>query len=337
MKHAFDRSMPLATIFALCLCLVAAAQQQGNSQGAESSSSSVPAQNKADLRQQRKSAEKQARPEVEQQRRQAEQEAEKSLNRDAITAIEETRKAISAIASKKNNEALAAIERATGKVNVLLARNPATALIPVESEVEVIDVAPQTISIIRDIARDAEKAVDDRDFPRARALLYNLTSELRVRTYNLPLATYPTALQEAARLLDQMKTREASSTLLTALNTLAIVERVTPLPLLVARAAINQAEQQRQKDKNTAQTLLQTAKNELQRSKELGYGGNDPVYAALDDQISNLEKQLNSGGETASFFTTLKDRLAGFLKREAERDRAIVESLTARKNNPGQK
>jgi len=40
-------------------------------------------------------------------------------------------------------------------------------------------------------------------------LLYSLESEIRARTYNLPLATYPLALQEAARLLDQGKNDDA--------------------------------------------------------------------------------------------------------------------------------
>jgi len=37
-------------------------------------------------------------------------------------------------------------------------------------------------------------------------------------------------LKEAARLLDQKKTKEASDVLLTALNTLMVVDNVTPLP-----------------------------------------------------------------------------------------------------------
>jgi len=57
-------------------------------------------------------------------------------------------------------------------------------------------------------------------------------SNIRVRTYNLALATYPTALKEAARLLDQKNTKEASDVLLTALNTLMVVDNVTPLPLV---------------------------------------------------------------------------------------------------------
>jgi hypothetical protein len=85
----------------------------------------------------------QARPEIEKQRQEAQQEAEKTPDKEAISAIEETNKAVKAIAANKTDEALAALERATGKINILLARNPTTALIPVSLQVEVIDAAPR--------------------------------------------------------------------------------------------------------------------------------------------------------------------------------------------------
>ena len=115
---------------------------------------------------------------------------QRTLDQEAKAAIDETQKAIDAIAANKNEQALAAIEQATGKINILLARNPATALIPVSLEVEVIDAAPHDSKAIAEIAKNASKAVDDKNYPAARVLLYALTSEIRVRTYNLPLATY---------------------------------------------------------------------------------------------------------------------------------------------------
>ena len=274
-----------------------------------------------DVNTQKKEAEQQARPEIEKQRQQAQQDAEKNLDKEAIAAIEETNKAVSAIAANKPDEARAAIERATGKINILVARNPATALIPVGVQVEVIDAAPQDSKAILQLAQDASKAVEAKDYPAARVLLYGLTSEIRVRTYNLPLATYPLALTEAARLLDQQKTQDANTVLLTALNTLAIIDRVTPLPLVLARAAIDQAREQSQKDKAAAQTLLETAKKQLERSKELGYAGRDPEYTALNSDISNLEKQLKGSEDATSVFAELEDRFSAFLKQQSDRER----------------
>jgi hypothetical protein len=84
------------------------------------------------------------------------------------------------------------------------------------------------------IAQTASKAVEGKDLPTARVLLYSLMSEIRLRTSNSRLVSYPTALKEAARLLDQNQPKEAAETLLTALNTLMVNDQVTPIPLVLA-------------------------------------------------------------------------------------------------------
>jgi hypothetical protein len=275
----------------------------------------------ADVDKQRRLADQQTRPELEKQRKEAQRQAEKLLDKEAIAAIDETDHAIHAIAGNKPAEALAAIERATGKLSILLARNPATAFIPVSLEVSVFDTAPKDGKIILAVAQDASRAMDDKNYPVARTLLFSLMSEIRVRTYNLPLATYPAALKEAARLLDQKQNSEASNVLLDALNTLVALDKVTPIPIVLAKNAINQAQAQRDKDKQGALKLLETAKNELERSKQLGYAGRDPEYTTLNDNISNLEKQLNGNQDTSSVFVTLKEKLASFLNKQQSEQR----------------
>ena len=272
----------------------------------------------SDVEKQKQEAEQQVRPEVEQQRKSAEDQARKSLDQEAVAAIDETTNAIKAIADNKTDEALAAIERATGKINVVLARNPATALIPVSFEVNVIEAAPVDVKEIRRRAAAADWAVAARAYPAARAILDSLTSEIRLRTYNLPLASYPAALKEAARLLDEKKTKEASTALLTALNTLAVIDQVTPLPIAVAQAAIDAAQQLRDKDKDGAQKHLTLARTELERAKELGYSGKDPEYADLDKSIRDLEKQLKGSGDTGSLFANLKEKIASFFARASQ-------------------
>jgi hypothetical protein len=91
---------------------------------------------------------------------------------------------------------------------------------PVDYELRVIDIAPHEIQAILETAQDASRALDEKKYPAARALLHSFMSEIRVRTYNLPLATYPDALNQAARLLDQKDTEKAKTALLAALNTL---------------------------------------------------------------------------------------------------------------------
>ena len=304
-----------------CLMLASCSNTKKSGTGTVQASPPNQAQASPDLQSQRKQAEQQTRPDVEKQRKETEDEAKKDLDQDAKTAIDQTQKAVNAISENKTDEALSAIEQATGKINILLARNPSTALIPVDLAVEVIDTAPQDTTMILEIAQDASRALDDKNYPTARALLYRLMSEIRVRTYNLPLATYPDALKEAARLIDQKQTQEASNALLTALNTLVVVDRVTPLPLVLARDAINQAQAKSQQDKKAAQALLETAKIQVERARELGYAGKDQEYAALNNQISTLEKQIQGNGNATAAFSKLKEKLTAFVKRQSDQKR----------------
>ena len=258
-----------------------------------------------------------ARPDIEARRLDAEREARKTLDADAIAAIAETETAIKAIDAGNTGEALAAIERATGKIDIIVARNPATALIPVRLEVEAIDVAPTDPQLIKTLTDAAEQAVQETDYPAARTVLERLISEIRVRTYNIPLGSYPAALKEAARLLDAGRIPEANLVLVTALNTLVVVDGVTPLPVAVAQAGVEEAAKLREKDKAAAERLLATAKSELERAKLLGYAAKDPEYAALNGAITDLEKQLRGNTDTASAFTKLTDRIASFFKRQS--------------------
>jgi len=79
------------------------------------------------------------------------------------------------------------------------------------------------------------------------SMLDMLRSEIRVRTYNLQLATCPAALTTAARLVEEGKTDEATKVLTTALNTLVIVDGPTSLPLLEVQAALKLADETAQK------------------------------------------------------------------------------------------
>jgi hypothetical protein len=198
-----------------------------------------------------------------------------------------------------------------------VARNPANGLIPVAYELEIIDTAPLDLKAIRAKALAIDVAVAERAYPAARVLLHGLTSEIRTRTSSLPLASYPDALKEAARLLDQKKTNDANTVLLTALNTLVVVDKVTPLPLVLAQTAIEEAQSLRDKDKDAAQKRLSLARNELDRARELGYAGHDPEYAALGKSITSLEKELKGTKDTAALFSELKQKMAAFFKRQS--------------------
>ena len=270
------------------------------------------------LETQRSHAEKQARPELEKWRQAAEQKAEDTLDADAMAAINETVRAIDAIAAGKTKEALQMIEQATGKVDVAIVRNPKLARIPVLTEALILDAAPADMGEIRRLADLAETAVLLEDYPGARSLLDALRSEIRIRTWYLPLVDFPTALRDAAALLD--RDREAArKELLAALRTLIASDRVMPIPLLLAQEAVEHAQMLAAKDKDAAQEELEGARFALNRAKTLGYRRKDTEYETLKSQIETLRKQLRGSDDTASSFQKLMQNLTAFVKRQSER------------------
>jgi hypothetical protein len=259
-------------------------------------------------------------PELDKQRDEAEQEAARTLDKEAIAAVQETLGAVHALSRSKADAALEAIERATGKIDIVLARNPEAALVPIDLEVLIIDNVPEDWdeSQIANVADVASLAIDELDFPTARSMLRRLMSEVRVRTYQLPLGTYPAALKEAARLLADQKTKDAHAVLLTALGALVMMDRIISIPLLLAREHIDQAQAAAATDKGRAQQLLEKAKKELERSRSLGYAGYDPEYLILKDEIAKSAKQLKAGEDTGPGFGRLKEKFAALLKRQSE-------------------
>jgi hypothetical protein len=274
-----------------------------------------------------------ARNDIQNRQNDAERQARQGIDKDAVEAIDETRRALKAITDGKTDEAIAAIERATGKIDVLTSRQPKTALLAVDAEAFLIDSAPDDIDTVRDRASLAVDAAVFRDFPAARVLLAGLISEIRGRTYHLPLATYPTALREAARLLEEHKNDQARAWLQAALGTLVVIDRVTPLPLILTQVAIAAAEDARDRDREAARNLLTVAHNELERALELGYLTDDDEYKTLRRTVSDLEKQLRGNDDTTSAFARLKQRIASFFNRVSDSPKdSQGEQQAARKN-----
>ena len=305
--------------FTMCCLLIVSgcSSNKPNSVTAATDTTKTSAPPAPDFQKQHQQAEQQFRPQIEAERQKDQKEADQALDQDAVAAVEQTDDAIKSIAQNNKADAMAAIERATGKINILLARNPASALIPVHSEVVLIDSAPTDVKAIDQIVQRATDAVKQRNLPAARILLASVVSELRIRTTSLPLGTYPAALQQAARLLDQSKNQDAGNVLLTAVNTLVTVDHVIPIPLLLAQSAIDAANSQRQ-DKQMALILLQTAKNEADLSRRLGYLGDESEYKALDQEIASAETAIKGKSDASSAFAQLRDRISAFLKREKE-------------------
>jgi hypothetical protein len=262
--------------------------------------------------------------EVEKKSRWIAEEIKKSIIPDAMNVIQETRNAINLIQNGQSNEAQAAIERALGKIDGLLARHPGNALLPIDFNIKVIDIAPANLEVIKNVGKTAETAVKNRDYPDGRLYLNALRSEIDISTYALPLEIYPPALKKALYLLDQKNPNDARAVLESALNAITIVQQSLPIPVIYSKVLVSLAEEQKEK-KEIALKLLNLARYELERAMELGYvAKDDQDYISLNDSIKDLEKQINANTSTPSAFQSLKDRIEGFFKRHfGEKKRSV--------------
>ena len=248
----------------------------------------------------------------ERQRAEAETAAEGALDAEAIAVLAETDRAIARIAAGDRPGALAALEAAAGKAQILVGRNPANALIPASAEVHVIDSAPADEDRIERMRRSLQLSVIADDLPKARLILDSLRSEIRVRTYHIPLGTYPAALAQAAALLDQQKNAEAADVLARARSTLVMIDEVTPLPLVVAQTAVDAAKAD--KDAQRRAQHLTAAREALERTEDLGYGDKDTRKALLAE-IRSLEGGAKSGSDIEAALERMQTRLKDVVAR----------------------
>jgi hypothetical protein len=269
-----------------------------------------------------------SRPGIEEQRQIAQDQAQTTLDQDAVAAIKETQNAVRLISENRSPDAKEALERATVKLDRLRARRPADSLIPVTAVVEVLDMAPVDLASIDAIAAAADRKIAEKDYPAARVLLGGLISEMRLRTEHLPLGTYPAAIKLAALLLEQKRPAEANGALMAALNTIVVIERVTPLPMVAAGGAL-EAAKSKGSDKIAAQKSLALARNELDRSEHLGYAGKDPDYETLDASILDLDTKLNGTEETGADFAALIKKFAAFFSRQSHDEKKSGAPTTA--------
>ncbi len=253
--------------------------------------------------------------EIDNERQKATDEAQRCVDQEAVSALKETRNAINAIDQKNTQEALQALERATGKLEILVARYPELGFVPVSAQVNIIDLAPDNSNEIERIRNRIKSTVNGDDFRTARQLLNSLVSEIRTTIFNLPLETYPDAMKEAARLLNEGKTDEAKTVLQLALSTLVVTEVARPLPLLRADIDIMSAVAIADSDRERTLRLLEDARNHLRLTQQLGYAKGDPEYAELEQAIQDIERQVRANERTADPLSRLLEKFSSFFKR----------------------
>lgn len=242
-------------------------------------------------------------------------EKRKEILQDATMAMNQTKNALKMLDEGNKKGAIDALESATGKLELIVAREPKLSLAAFDYNVETREIL-NDLKSVKKIKDQAEDLLEDDRVQEAAALLANLKSEMVISVANIPLATYPAAMKEAARLIDQNKTDEAKDVIAAALGTVVVTENIIPLPVARAEYLLNESEKlaekkNRSKDENKRlNTLMDAARKELQFAEELGYGQKEDfknLYAQLDDVLKKTE-----GGKSGSgWFNDVKRSISG--------------------------
>jgi hypothetical protein len=255
-------------------------------------------------------------PQVQSEIERMEAEKRVSLLADAVLALDATRNALTALDKGDKTTALAALERASGKLDLVISREPRLAFAPVEVSTTILDLyaIPDTVKAV---VKEAKDDLSDNQVQQARHLVSDLASEANIHVVGIPLATYPAAIKAVAPLIDAGKTQDAKAALEAALNTLVIETDVVPLPSVRAQALLRQAEQlatkntRKQEDNQKVHSLIDATRIEIQLAEALGYGTKDsykPLYAQLDD----IQKKTNNGRFGRGLFAKLEQSLKNF-------------------------
>lgn len=232
--------------------------------------------------------------------------------KEAVESIQLVAKTLASLDKKDSKTAKKELEKAIGKIEVVLSNPKAPALIPIDSKV-IVQQFVGTAYDAQNAVITAEALLMKKRVQDARHIVSALVDEVDVSTTNLPLATYPAALKEAAKYLQEGKTEDAKRVLLATLNTFVNITETTPIGILEAETLINAASNIAKKDKKLALSHLERAKAELKKAEALGYTSrSDTTYKVLNEAISKVEKEIKGKNKAEKLFEDLKEKLKEF-------------------------
>jgi YfdX protein len=246
--------------------------------------------------------------------REANQAAQKPNTRpvvEALSAVEETRDAVQLLDQQLPNQAKEALTRALGKTDLLLSNHPNASLIPITTNVSIIDTQANEATVNK-LSKETNNLIKKGRLQEARLVLRNLASEINVTTANLAMGTYPSAIRLSSRLIDQGRLNEAKTTLLAALQSLVVIESTIPLPVVRAQALIDEVSRQAQEnrtDKVRANQLLTEADQQIALAEKLGYGTRKSDFADLRKSLKDTKQMVNRNQEPKNLLARVRSSL----------------------------
>ncbi len=225
----------------------------------------------------------------------------KQLVKEAVDAGVATQTALKALANNQPKEALAALQVASGYLHLLLAREPALDLVPIDIKVQVLE-GPTDLKVIKSLKNQLAALINDEKFQDARPILDNLVDEIRVTVASLPLGVYLATIDQVAPLIEAGNLSEAKRELIKALDTVVYEQDITPLSIFRAEDKLNQAFQiehkedlSKQENKDKISRLVMETNQDINVAEALGYGTKkdfEPLYKEMD----TLKKLIGTAG-----------------------------------------
>ncbi|MBF0415390.1 MAG: YfdX family protein [Magnetococcales bacterium] len=245
-------------------------------------------------------------------------EKRKKILEEASAALQETEHALKAIGEKNKEEAIAALEKVTGKLELILARDPGLALAPVDTNVMTYDLLA-SLDTVKAMIHDAEHYLKSGEIQKARPIVGNLASEIVYQTRSIPLATYPFAIKEVVRLIDKGQLDRARADLQSALNTLVVTtDKIVPLPKMRAEHLLVKAEELTKKEKRSKEEnerlemILTEIRNQLEIAELLGYGDKDS-FKSLYVQLNDIKEKTSGGKSGEKWYDLIKKKVSSVL------------------------
>ncbi|MDD5412515.1 MAG: YfdX family protein [Methylobacter sp.] len=233
-------------------------------------------------------------------------EKEQQIVDEANEAVLGTQQALKALEKNDSKKAISILRTVSGKLDIILAKNPALALIPADIEFDVSDFQGDAKTVEKAIG-EADDLLGEGKLQDARQILAQLASEIRVSTINIPLGSFPTAIKDAVALIDTGKSNEAADVLNKVLNMLVETTEVFPLPILRAETLLDEASElenkkdlSKEKSREEILKLADAAKDELKLAELLGYGNKDD-YKVLYTEIDVVKETLHSEKSSATW------------------------------------
>lgn len=246
-------------------------------------------------------------------------ERRKKILGEAADALDRTRDALTALEENRVDDALNALALATGKLELIVARDPELALATTDVTMKTIDLlaTPESIEAALEAAR---KAFEKGRIQKARHILDGLASEVVITVTSLPLATYPEAIKAITPLIDEGDIEAAKAGLETALGTLVLRDHIVPLPVLRAQEYLGRASDIVANEDRSDEDIAQLSENlagvreQLDLAALLGYGDR-AEYEDLQDQLETIEETVEDGELDESLFSDLQNALDEVWKR----------------------